>query len=176
MPEALAGFLAIECSELSVMVLMCVGAQLPFLVSSYLLEREGYGFRPGNMDDHWYAYVLMYKYADPVDEVNAFLREQGAGGDAAVLIENCLKIACGCLRLRAIFLRNFCFFGEKIDTRCGWGRLAWWRGVGVFGVGRGDFMGADFVGFLAVGVAVKCGWPGGRGAAILGASKLRMIL
>ena len=28
-------------------------------------------------------------------------------------------------------------------------------------------MGADFVGFLAVGVAVKCGWPGGRGAAIL---------
>ena len=60
------------------MVLMCVGAQLPFLVSSYLLERGGYGFRPGNMDDHWYAYVLMYKYADPVDEVNAFLREQGA--------------------------------------------------------------------------------------------------
>ena len=47
------------------------------------------------------------------------------------------------------------------------GRLAWWRGVGVFDVGRGDFMGADFVGFLAVGVAVKCGWPGGRGAAIL---------
>ena len=81
----------------------------------------------------------------------------------------------GCLRLRAIFLRNFCFFGEKIDTRCGWGRLAWWRGVGVFGVGRGDFVGADFVGFLAVGVAVKCGWPGGRGAAILRASKLRMI-
>ena len=77
---------------------------------------------------------------------------------------------------RAIFLRNFCFFGEKIDTRCGWGRLAWWRGVGVFDVGRGDFMGADFVGFLAVGVAVKCGWPGGRGAAILGASKLRMII
>ena len=75
---ALAGFLAIEGSELSVMVLMCVGAQLPFLVSSYLLERGGYGFRPGNMDDHWYAYVLMYKYADPVDEVNAFLREQGA--------------------------------------------------------------------------------------------------
>ena len=99
----------------------------------------------------------------------------GSRGDAAVLIENCLKIACGCLRLRAIFLRNFCFFGEKIDTRCGWGRLAWWRGVGVFDVGRGDFMGADFVGFLAVGVAVKCGWPGGRGAAILGASKLRMI-
>ena len=60
------------------MVLMCVGAKLPFLVSSYLLERGGYGFRPGNMDDHWYAYVLMYKYADPVDEVNAFLREQGA--------------------------------------------------------------------------------------------------
>ena len=78
MPEALAGSLAIEGSELSVMVLMCVGAQLPFLVSSYLLERGGYGFRPGNMDDHWYAYVLMYKYADPVDEVNAFLREQGA--------------------------------------------------------------------------------------------------
>ena len=45
----------------------------------------------------------------------------------------------------------------------------------MFDVGRGDFMGADFVGFLAVGVAVKCGWPGGRGAAILGASKLRMI-
>ena len=71
-------YLAIEGSEVSVMVLICVGAQLPFLVSSYLLERGGYGFRPGNMDDHWYAYVLMYKYADPVDEVNAFLREQGA--------------------------------------------------------------------------------------------------
>lgn len=47
-------------------------------VLRYVLERGGYGFRPGNMDDHWYAYVLMYKYADPVDEVNAFLREQGA--------------------------------------------------------------------------------------------------
>ena len=45
----------------------------------------------------------------------------------------------------------------------------------MFDVGRGDVMGADFVGFLAVGVAVKCGWPGGRGAAILRASKLRVI-
>lgn len=64
--------------ELQHLVLMCLGAQLPYLISSYLLARGGYAFRPGNLDDHWYAFVLMYLYSEPLEAVNAFLLEQGA--------------------------------------------------------------------------------------------------
>ncbi|MCD8291573.1 MAG: helix-turn-helix transcriptional regulator, partial [Prevotella sp.] len=59
-------------------ILMCLGANLPWAMSEYILQRSGHQFRLSNDDHILYRFVLMYMYPKGIPEIQTFLQEQGA--------------------------------------------------------------------------------------------------
>lgn len=59
-------------------VLMCLGANLPWDMSDYLIQRSGHRFRMNNDDHTLYRFVLMHMYSKSILEIRTFLQEQGA--------------------------------------------------------------------------------------------------
>ena len=59
-------------------VLMCLAAHFPWDISNYLIERSGHSLVLTNDDHIWYRFALMHMYSKSINEIQAFLLEQGA--------------------------------------------------------------------------------------------------
>lgn len=59
-------------------VSMCLGANLPWDMSDYLIQRSGHRLLFNNDDHNWYRFVLKHMYPKSIPEIQSFLQEQGA--------------------------------------------------------------------------------------------------
>lgn len=59
-------------------VLMCLGAHLPWDISKYLIDRSGTKLMLTNEDHILYRFVLQHMSSKTIDEIQRFLQEQGA--------------------------------------------------------------------------------------------------
>lgn len=59
-------------------VLMCLGAHLPWDISKYLIDRSGTKLMLTNEDHILYSFVLQHMSSKTIDEIQRFLQEQGA--------------------------------------------------------------------------------------------------
>jgi hypothetical protein len=58
-------------------VLICLGLNLPPLISNRLLEVLGVKLMPGNENHLWYQEALNVKWRDPVEDTKDYLKEYG---------------------------------------------------------------------------------------------------
>ena len=64
--------------ELNNVILMCLGANLPWEMSSYLIDRSGNHLQLVKEDHIWYRFCLMHMYTKSIPEIQDFLCERGA--------------------------------------------------------------------------------------------------
>ena len=62
---------------LNSVVLMCLGANLPYDISMYLIDRSGHRFKATNESHIMYRFVLRTMYTKSIKEIQDFLSEQG---------------------------------------------------------------------------------------------------
>lgn len=63
--------------ELSTIILMCLGANLPYEISKYIIERSPHKLNLTKDDHIMYRHVLQTMYTKTVPEIQTFLQEQG---------------------------------------------------------------------------------------------------
>ena len=59
-------------------VLMCLGAQLPWTISEHLINLSGHRLRLNEENHILYRFVLTHMYSKSITEIQSFLQEQGA--------------------------------------------------------------------------------------------------
>lgn len=59
-------------------VLMCLGAHLPWDMSEYLISKSGHSLLLRDNNHVWYRFVLQHMYTSPIEDIQEFLQKQGA--------------------------------------------------------------------------------------------------
>lgn len=67
-----------EPGSLNSLILICLGLHLPPEISNHIIEKSPYSLNYTNESHIYYKFVLNHLYAKTMDEIRAFLQEQGA--------------------------------------------------------------------------------------------------
>lgn len=63
--------------EINTIILMCLGAHLPYDISMYLIDHSTHRLKATNDDHIMYRFVLKNMYTKSISEIQTFLQEQG---------------------------------------------------------------------------------------------------
>jgi len=67
-----------EAGSINSIILICLGLNLPPIISSHIIRTSPFDLNLSNPSHMWYQFALTHLYAKSIDEIRDFLQEHGA--------------------------------------------------------------------------------------------------